>query len=100
MKSLREVAVFFEPEHIVQVDPVEMRAQCELYNISSLDIIHIFIDPKEVLCYRQFIYKSTFSSRGIQDRDGHYNKIAMTNSFLFFLACSQMCIILFYLFSL
>ena len=69
MKSLREVAVFFEPENSVQVDPDEMRAQWGLYNMSSLDILRIFIDPKKKLyryCAMASIYKSTFNSKGIQ----------------------------------
>ena len=53
MKSFREVAVFFEPENNVQVDPDEMRALWGSYNMSSLDILRIFIDPKEVYCYGQ-----------------------------------------------
>ena len=88
LKSFREVAVFFEPDINVRVDPDELRTQWRLYNkvledllmnkamglinMSSLDILRSLIDPKKEL-YRyiasQYILKSlnTFFSSGIED---------------------------------
>ena len=58
------MAVFFEPENSDQVDPDEMRTQWGLYNMSSLDILCMI--PRRYFAIAS-IYKSTFSSKGIQD---------------------------------